>query len=246
MVFNLLSNALKYHHPDRSPEVRVRSHVEGEDYVLEVQDNGLGLDLTRERDLFGMFRRYHTHVEGTGIGLFMVKRMLENAGGRIAVHSQVGEGSTFTVYFPRYPRPFLSDSGAMTKLRCTLLVDDDLTTNFLNRKLLNKLELAEQVLVAHNGQEALQVLATECTEDSPTCPALIFLDVNMPLMDGFAFLAAYQQLPLARQRGIVIVMLTTSLHPRDLERLQALPVAGLLNKPLSAAKVQQVLQDHFA
>ncbi|AMJ63983.1 hypothetical protein AXW84_00010 (plasmid) [Hymenobacter sp. PAMC 26628] len=69
--------------------------------MLEVQDNGLGLDLTREPELFGMFRRYHTHVEGSGIGLYMVKRMVENTGGRIEVHSTLGEGSTFTVYFPR-------------------------------------------------------------------------------------------------------------------------------------------------
>ncbi|WP_071889679.1 sensor histidine kinase [Hymenobacter sp. PAMC 26628] len=101
MVYNLLSNALKYRHPDRVPLAQVRGRDEGAYHVLEVQDNGLGLDLTREPELFGMFRRYHTHVEGSGIGLYMVKRMVENTGGRIEVHSTLGEGSTFTVYFPR-------------------------------------------------------------------------------------------------------------------------------------------------
>ncbi|GAA4389070.1 PAS domain-containing sensor histidine kinase [Hymenobacter koreensis] len=100
VVYNLLSNALKYRHPDRVPDVRVRSRVEGDFVVLEVQDNGLGLDLTREHQLFTMFRRYHTHVEGSGIGLYMVKRMVENAGGRIGVESEVGQGATFTVYLP--------------------------------------------------------------------------------------------------------------------------------------------------
>lgn len=69
--------------------------------MLEVQDNGLGLDVTRESQLFTMFRRFHTHVEGSGIGLYMVKRMVENAGGRIEVQSEVGQGTTFRVYFPR-------------------------------------------------------------------------------------------------------------------------------------------------
>ncbi|QNH60925.1 PAS domain-containing sensor histidine kinase [Hymenobacter sediminicola] len=100
VVYNLLSNALKYHHPDRPPEVQVRSRVEAAYHVLEVQDNGLGLDLTREKSLFAMFRRYHTHVEGSGIGLYMVKKMVENTGGKIEVESQVGSGSTFSVYFP--------------------------------------------------------------------------------------------------------------------------------------------------
>ncbi|GAB3243521.1 hypothetical protein GCM10027346_40330 [Hymenobacter seoulensis] len=101
IVYNLLSNALKYHHPDRPTRVQVRARAEPDFYVLEVQDNGLGLDLSRERQLFGMFQRFHTHVEGSGVGLYMVKRMIENAGGHIQVQSELGTGSTFSVYFPR-------------------------------------------------------------------------------------------------------------------------------------------------
>jgi len=67
--------------------------------MLEVRDNGLGLHLTPDRPLFGLFQRYHTHVEGTGVGLYVVKKLVENAGGRIAVRSELGVGSVFTVYF---------------------------------------------------------------------------------------------------------------------------------------------------
>jgi signal transduction histidine kinase len=102
VVYNLLSNALKYRHPDRPPRVRLTYRAEENGHLLEVQDNGLGLDLTQGRDkLFGMFQRLHTHVEGTGVGLHMVKRIVENAGGRIEVESQVGHGSTFRVHLPR-------------------------------------------------------------------------------------------------------------------------------------------------
>jgi signal transduction histidine kinase len=102
VLFNLLSNALKYRHPDRVPEVRVRAHWDGAYAVLEVQDNGLGLDLARDQEkLFGMFQRLHTHVVGSGVGLFMVKRLVDNAGGRITVNSTIGQGSVFTVYLPR-------------------------------------------------------------------------------------------------------------------------------------------------
>ena len=134
----------------------------------------------------------------------------------------------------------------MPKLRCVLLVDDDPTANYLNRKLLEKLAIADHVRVALNGLEALAVLAAECPEAGPSCPALIFLDINMPLMDGFEFLEAYQQLPLAQQQAMVIVMLTTSVHPRDLQRLETLPVAGFLSKPLNPAKVHDILQAHFS
>jgi PAS domain S-box-containing protein len=100
VVYNLLSNALKYRHPSRQPKVCIRcQHADG--YArLEVQDNGLGLDTAQQIRLFGMFQRLHDHVEGTGIGLYMVKRMVENAGGNIQVESQPGVGSTFTVSFP--------------------------------------------------------------------------------------------------------------------------------------------------
>ncbi len=101
VVYNLISNALKYHHPDRTPQVRVHCRAEAHYWVLEVRDNGLGLDLTPERPLFALFQRYHTHVEGSGVGLYMVRKMVENAGGKIAVQSQLGAGSTFTVSFKR-------------------------------------------------------------------------------------------------------------------------------------------------
>ena len=99
VVYNLLSNALKYHHPGRVPLVRLRCRLAAPYWVLEVQDNGLGLALSPERPLFGLFQRYHTHVEGSGVGLYMVKKMVENAGGHVAVQSELGVGSTFTVYF---------------------------------------------------------------------------------------------------------------------------------------------------
>jgi signal transduction histidine kinase len=100
IVYNLLSNAVKYRHLDRTPHIDVRAHVRPGYTVLEVHDNGLGLSSAQLPRLFTMFQRFHDHVEGTGIGLYMVKRMVENAGGRIEVHSQLGAGTTFFVFLP--------------------------------------------------------------------------------------------------------------------------------------------------
>ena len=100
VVYNLLSNAVKYRAPNRPAVVQLRAHCTPESVVLEVQDNGLGLNETQQGQLFGMFRRLHTHVEGSGVGLFMVKRLIENAGGTIAVRSQPDAGTTFTVTLP--------------------------------------------------------------------------------------------------------------------------------------------------
>lgn len=98
---HLLDNALKYRHPDRVPKVRVSSHREEHYYVLQVHDNGVGLKDPYDQRLFGMFQRFHSHVKGSGIGLYMVKILVENAGGHVSVESKEGVGSTFFVYLPR-------------------------------------------------------------------------------------------------------------------------------------------------
>jgi len=101
VVYNLLSNAVKYRHPDRPAVVTLRAACIGSQLELVVQDNGLGLDAPQRQRLFSLFQRLHTHVEGTGVGLYMVKRMVENAGGTITVQSELGIGTTFTVTLQR-------------------------------------------------------------------------------------------------------------------------------------------------
>jgi signal transduction histidine kinase len=100
VVYNLLSNAVKYRHPDRPAQVLLRAERASVGIVLSVQDNGLGLTLPQQTRLFGLFQRLHTHVDGSGVGLYMVKRLVENRGGTIEVQSEPGVGSTFTIRFP--------------------------------------------------------------------------------------------------------------------------------------------------
>jgi CheY-like chemotaxis protein len=135
-------------------------------------------------------------------------------------------------------------STSMSKLSSILLVDDDKITNFLNQLLLNDLGVAEQVLTAENGQEALRIIQEQC--ETSDCPGLILLDVNMPVMNGFEFLEAYEKMAFTRKQSIIVIMLTTSLHPRDVKRLNGMPIQGFLNKPLTKAMIQELVQKHFS
>jgi signal transduction histidine kinase len=98
ILYNLISNAIKYRNPERGLNVRVTSVFEGEYLKLEVQDNGLGIDLEKHKDsLFNMYKRFHFHVEGKGLGLYLVKTQVNLLGGDISVGGKVGEGTLFIV-----------------------------------------------------------------------------------------------------------------------------------------------------
>jgi CheY-like chemotaxis protein len=129
----------------------------------------------------------------------------------------------------------------MQKLSSILLVDDDPTTNFLHEQLLLSLGVTDHCLVAENGADALSLLA-EHAPPGDACPALVLLDVHMPVMDGIEFLEAYIQPPSTPP---VVIVLTTSVHARDQARMAKLPVADWVSKPLTRAKVDAILQQHF-
>jgi PAS domain S-box-containing protein len=98
ILFNLISNALKFRSPERDCIIDIWTRLE-EPYVkLTVKDNGVGIHERHHEQLFSMFKRFHDHVDGTGIGLYMVKRMVENAGGKIEVESKEGVGTEFDLF----------------------------------------------------------------------------------------------------------------------------------------------------
>lgn len=98
ILYNLLSNAIKYRSPERIPAVHVCTAHRDSYVVLSIADNGLGIPEALQSKLFGMFQRLHTHVEGTGVGLHIVKRMVENSGGHIKVTSEENRGTKFEVF----------------------------------------------------------------------------------------------------------------------------------------------------
>jgi PAS domain S-box-containing protein len=99
IFYNLIGNSLKYRAPDKDPIIEITGEENPEFIVITVKDNGMGMDLTQGPSIFGMFQRLHNHVDGTGIGLYIVKRIMDNSEGKIEVESEVGVGSIFKLYF---------------------------------------------------------------------------------------------------------------------------------------------------
>ncbi|MFD0975953.1 PAS domain-containing sensor histidine kinase [Salinimicrobium gaetbulicola] len=100
VFYNLIFNSIKYRKPDQNPKIEIRSWSENEKLYLSFKDNGLGIDLENKKDqLFRLYKRFHHHVEGKGMGLFMVKTQVEMMGGEISVLSEINKGAEFIVSF---------------------------------------------------------------------------------------------------------------------------------------------------
>ena len=132
----------------------------------------------------------------------------------------------------------------MRKLKSILLVDDDEVACFLHRLLIRDMEITEHIETALNGQQALNLLheRSESFNSDKPYPELIFLDINMPMVDGFEFLQRFEA-ENSGEKSPSIVMLSSSQDARDIERAKLHRILAFLNKPLTEEKVKKVLGD---
>lgn len=101
IFYNLICNSIKYRQPNMPPVISIRSSVEGNEVLLEFSDNGLGIDLSRnQHKVFGLYKRFHQHTDGRGLGLFMVKTQIEALQGTVSIESEVNKGTTFRIALP--------------------------------------------------------------------------------------------------------------------------------------------------
>lgn len=136
------------------------------------------------------------------------------------------------------------------KLKCVLLIDDDEATNFLNKMSIENSGIAEHIQVVWNGQEALEYLTnTGKFRDENAAypqPDLIFLDINMPVMDGWEFMNEYHKLKENQKGNKVIVMLTTSINPDDKLKASLIPeITDFKNKPLFPDNLEEIVKEYF-
>ncbi|GGD89264.1 sensor histidine kinase [Planktosalinus lacus] len=101
ILYNLLNNAIKFSRPDITPEIFIKTEEAGQFSLLSVGDNGVGIEPEKQGEIFSKFTRLKPQIEGTGIGLFIINKMVTNQGGTIEVESEVGSGTTFNIYLKR-------------------------------------------------------------------------------------------------------------------------------------------------
>ena len=132
-----------------------------------------------------------------------------------------------------------------THINYVLLIDDDKVTNYYNQRIVNKHEKINDVVAVTSGKNALKYLK-EAEQGLVEKPNLIFLDINMPAMNGWEFVEEYKKLNSDFTKDIKLVMLTTSNNPDDYQRsLQIDSIDDFINKPLSKDLLSEIIKSHY-
>ncbi|HET7793336.1 MAG TPA: PAS domain-containing protein [Rhizobacter sp.] len=247
MMINLLSNAIKYNKPNG--KVTVSSQVTDTDVSFQVQDTGRGMTADQLAHLFEPFNRLGLEregIEGTGIGLAVVKALALHMRGEVTVNSQPGRGSTFAVRLPRasdHTQPAAGPAATAPvaaptapRRKGTLLYIED---NAVNVLLVEELIRMRPGLVLESAGTGLAGVARAATLQ----PDLILVDIQLPDIDGFEVLRHLKQ--QAGTAHIPCIALSANAMPPDIARATAAGFADYWTKPIDFSQFLAALDKRF-
>lgn len=251
---NLVSNALKYSLEGASVSVSLRETAHTErtaKYQLDVTDTGIGMSDEFLQQVFEPFARETmfapTGVTGTGLGMPIVKSLVQQMSGEISVRSKLGQGSTFTVVVPlqMVEEDFEDEADAVADGTAdapldlsgkTLLIAEDneinmlIATEFLSA-------LGAEMIEAHNGQEALEAFANSQLDAIDA----ILMDMQMPVMDGCEATRAIRALDREDAATVPIVAVTANAFAEDIAKTTEAGMNGHVAKPFTVEELTDVL-----
>lgn len=223
---------------------------QGQVHLVEiaVSDSGIGISKEQQEYIFRSFKQvdasFSRRYSGLGIGLAVVKQIIELMGGHIQVQSEKGEGSRFALQIPVIR---LEQAEAEERLaietenplkdgcRRVLVVEDNLVNQTVLKGLLRKLECT--VLTAENGVEALKVLESETVD-------LVFMDCQMPVMDGFTATQAIRKLP-SPMCDVPVVAVTANATSKDRDKCLDAGMTDYMKKPVSMTAIEAKVSNYL-
>ena len=250
VLVNLLSNAVKYNRPAGRVDVSWRRiSGDGRDGTvrIDVADTGIGIAADRLADVFTPFERLGAEtsgIDGTGIGLTLTKSMVTAMGGRLAVDSTVGNGSTFTLDLPLAAAPAheedSAEAGAEAEARddvgAVVYVEDNASNLTLMRRIFSRRPGVRLVTVT-NGADAVETIVE-------VRPCLVLLDLHLPGSDGGEILAAVREHADPAVAATPVIMVTADLTPGTERRLLAAGASAFLPKPVDIASLLAQVDAH--
>lgn len=252
IVNNLLSNAVKYSEPGDKIllEARQFDFQAHSKYQIVVEDTGIGMSASFLEHLFDPYSRetvFSSHpTVGTGLGMAIVKNLVQQMSGEISVDSTLGKGSRFTItlplkplrsHTPAQPRPAEALQSPFDWSRRSILVAED---NELNREIITQVlrQLGAQVLAAANGTEAVQLFSAA----PPYSIDAILMDMQMPEMDGCQAAEAIRHLDRGDAKSVPIIAVTANAFAEDIDRTSKAGMNDHISKPIDSEILRQTMQ----
>lgn len=245
IFINILGNAVKYNKKNGSIFTSMKAEKTGPGIVVfktEMSDTGIGMSEEFLKHLYDPFAREHEEAgcgyEGTGLGMAIVKQLVDKMGGAIHVESRAGEGTCFTVEIP-FETATENDverlreenePGNITGTRI-LLVDD----NELNREIATTLlsDAGAEITEALNGKQAVEIFS----ENRPGTFDVILMDVMMPVMNGYEATRRIRGLEREDAGKIPVIAMTANAFAEDIDKAKKAGMNAHLSKPLDVPKM---------
>ena len=252
ILMNLFTNSMKYNKVNGSIYMSMRTIERSEDHMIcefKIRDNGIGMsEEFIKNELFTPFvqadNSARSNYSGTGLGMPIVKQLVEKMGGTITVESKLGEGSCFTVVLP-----FIIDTNArpeekedfnadISDVRVLLVEDNELNVEIAEFMLT---ENGAKVETVKNGLEAVQHFKVS----EPGTYDVILMDVMMPVMDGLTATRTIRDLERQDAKTIPIIAMTANAFREDEERCMEAGMNAHLAKPLDDEKIRQTISEEL-
>ncbi len=223
IISNLLSNALKF--TPEGKKITVEAGKYGEDKIeVIVKDEGIGIKEEDQSKIFKLDEKITTEgtsgEKGTGLGLMLVKEIVEKHGGEIWFYSQEGKGTEFHFTIPEAKQIFL-------------IIEDDLRARELFKKHIRNIYENAEIIEAENGYEALNIAYKKI-------PSLIISDHDMPLMNGLQFLEVIKKNP--KLKNVPVIIISGALDSETASEYRKHGVSEILEKPLETEKFINLLK----
>jgi CheY-like chemotaxis protein len=216
------------------------SNTTNEKLSLSISDNGIGIAPMYHNKIFEMFFRLSGKTDGSGIGLYIVKDIVEKLGRAVQVKSNLGTGSTFYYYTKKF-KTMITD--LQPKFETVMIIDDITIDLYITSRIILKNHFGKKVLEYSAADEALKYLQ-ENQNNISVLPQIIFTDIYMPLFSGFEFLEAYDKLAPALKNHCRLYILSSTINDADIARVRNdKNVVSFQLKPITKEFLERIIAD---
>lgn len=245
VLTNLLANAIKYG-SDRSP-ISITVTPQDNFWEVKVANHGEGIPPSRIKEVFDLFVTSRTgHIQGSGLGLYIVKTKVELMGGLVRVQSQPQGLTIFSIILPLQdgkPRDLPDGAGLdpdtddLEKIK-VLVAEDDKLTSFLLSRFLE--DIGCSFTIVKNGRELLDIAEKKCQDE---CPDIIMLDCHMPVLNGVETIRLLKQNPVLRH--VPIIVATGDLYSQRLDEMLSAGANTYIKKPIDHNALKKAILLHM-